>query len=99
MKEIQAIIVSNPLELIIFDSEERVRDCLNEFFLMIGKPETSSVFDLSYFYGPKQTELTAVQQLILDAYHAFVRSMKSQNVFYLVPYQTLNLLYPVQPSE
>ena len=81
MKEIQAIIVSNPLELIIFDSEERVRDCLNEFFLMIGKPETSSVFDLSYFYGPKQTELTAVQQLILDAYHAFVRSMKRLGFF------------------
>ena len=32
-------------------------------------------------------------------YHAFVRQQKSQNVFYLVPYQTLNLLYPVQPSE
>ena len=59
-QQIQATVIQNPLELTVFDSEERVRDCMNEFFLAIRKPEATSVFDLSYFYGPKQTELTAV---------------------------------------
>ena len=43
--------------------------------------------------------LPAVSKLVLEAYLVFLRVQKLRNVFYCVPWQTINMLFPVTKAS